>query len=125
MAYWSVLVAAVLPYVTVGFAKAQGRYDNRDPRAPGTYRGLAYRAHSAHQNGLEAFPFFAVAVLVASAGSPHAPIRPLDTLAVVWIVLRLLYVVAYLSDRPSLRSAVWIIGFFVSVAIFTMPAWPR
>ena len=124
-AYWCVLVAGVLPYLTVGLAKARAPYDNRDPRAPGTYKGFAYRAHSAHQNGFETFPFFAVAVLVASSGSPQASIAALNGLAVAWILLRLVYIAAYLADRPSLRSAVWIAGLFASVAIFTIPAWPR
>lgn len=123
IAYWCVLAAAVMPYLTVAVAKARSSYDNRDPRAAGTYEGLAYRAHSAHQNGFEAFPFFAVAVLVASAGSAHAVIGPLNALALVWLALRLVYIAAYLLDRPSLRSLAWIAGLIVMVAIFTLPAW--
>jgi uncharacterized MAPEG superfamily protein len=117
------LIAAVLPYGTVAIAKGLARPDNRDPRKPGTYAGLSYRAHSAHQNGLETFPFFAVAVLVASGGSPHAAIAILNTLALGWVGLRLVYCLAYVSDRANLRSVAWIIGLFISVAIFTLPAW--
>lgn len=80
VAYWCVLFAAVLPYLTVGIAKARGRYDNANPRAPDTYEGVALRAHSAHQNGIEALPFFAVAVLVASGASAKAAIPLLDNL---------------------------------------------
>jgi uncharacterized MAPEG superfamily protein len=122
-AYWCVLFAAVLPYLTVGVAKALSPYDNANPRAPETYRGVAWRAHSAHQNGFEAFPFFAVGVLVASAGSASAQNPVLNSLAAAWIVVRLAYTAAYLSDRASLRSALWLAGFALTLAIFTMPAW--
>ncbi|WP_158807092.1 MAPEG family protein [Beijerinckia sp. L45] len=123
VAYWCVLVAAILPYLTVGIAKARSSYDNRDPRSPGLYQGLAYRANSAHQNGLETFPFFAVAVVVASGGSAHTAIGVLNTLALTWLALRLVYIAAYLLDWPSLRSLAWIAGLFMTVGIFTLPAW--
>ena len=123
IAYWCMLAAAALPYLTVAVAKGRSTYNNRDPRAPGTYQGLAYRAHSAHQNGLEAFPFFAVAVLVASGGAAHAVVQPLNALALAWIALRLIYIAAYLLDRPSLRSLAWIAGWVLTITIFTMPAW--
>jgi uncharacterized MAPEG superfamily protein len=123
VAYWCVLAAAILPYLTVGIAKGRSAYNNRDPRLPGTYQGLAYRANSAHQNGLETFPFFAVAVVVASGGSAHVMIGVLDMLALIWVALRLVYVAAYLLDRPSLRSLVWIAGLFMTVGIFTLPVW--
>ena len=123
IAYWCVLAAALLPSFTVGIAKGLSPYDNRDPRAPGTYTGLAYRAYGAHQNGLETFPFFAIAVLVASGGSAHATLAILDGLALAWIALRLAYIAAYLLDRPSLRSVLWVGALLTTVGIFTLPAW--
>ena len=123
LAYWCILVAAILPYGTVGVAKALGAYDNRDPRKAGMYDGVAYRAHGAHLNGLETFAFFAVAVLVASGSAPHAEIPLLNGLAAVWIVLRLVYIATYLFDLPTARSVVWIGSYVLTVAIFTMPAW--
>lgn len=123
LAYWCVLFAAVLPYLMVGVAKALGSYDNANPRAPDAYKGFALRAHSAHQNGFEAFPFFAAAIFVASAGSPYRSIVLLNTLALIWIALRLVYTIAYLGNQASLRSVVWIAGFFLTIAIFTMPVW--
>ncbi len=123
IAYWCVLTAAVLPYVTVGLAKLGGTYDNADPRRPGLYNGVAARADSAHKNGLEVFPFFAVAVLVASAAHPGADDALLNRLALVWIALRFAYVAVYLANRALLRSIIWIVGWFVTIAIFTMPVW--
>lgn len=123
IAYWCVLVAALLPYATIGVAKRLGSYDNRNPRAPDTYKGISWRANSAHQNGFEVFPFFAAAVIVASGAASHAAIPLLDILAVVWITLRLAYTGAYLGDQATLRSIVWLIGWFLTVGIFTMPVW--
>lgn len=123
IAYWCVLAAALIPYLTVGIAKRAGRYDNANPRAPGTYDGLALRAHSAHENGFETFPFFAVAVLVASGAAPDAHLPALDALALAWLALRLVYVGVYLANLASLRSLVWAAAFLLTIAIFTMPLW--
>lgn len=123
IAYWCVLAAAVLPYVTVGLAKLGGTYDNTDPRRPGLYKGVASRADSAHKNGLEVFPFFAVAVLVASAADLKAASPLLDALALAWVALRFIYIAVYLADLALPRSIVWIVGWFVAIAIFTMPVW--
>lgn len=122
LAYWCVLVAAILPYLTVGLAKSRAPYNNSDPRAP-IFKGLAGRAHAAHQNGFEAFPLFAVAVLVASGGAAKQTVPLLDGLAVLWVLLRVAYVAAYVGDKPSLRSLIWTAGFIDALAIFTMPAW--
>lgn len=123
IAYWCVVAAALLPYVTVAVAKRLGRYDNANPRAADTYTGLALRADSAHKNGFEAFPVFAVAVLVASGGKPHAVAPLLDILALIWVGLRLAYTMVYLGDAATPRSIIWIAGWLLSIVIFTMPAW--
>jgi uncharacterized MAPEG superfamily protein len=123
IAYWCVLFAALLPYFTIAAAKAASGYDNANPRLPGTYTGWTLRAQSAHQNGFEVFPFFAVAVLVASAGSPTVSVPVPNVLALVWTALRLAYIAAYIGNAPSLRSAIWIAGLALTVAIFTVPAW--
>ncbi|MGD0634047.1 MAG: MAPEG family protein [Beijerinckiaceae bacterium] len=124
-AYWCLLVGALLPYVNAGIAKASSPYDNRFPRALEKYQGMALRAHGAHQNSFEVFPFFAVAVLVASGGSAHVADPLLDSLALAWIVSRLAYTAAYVLDRPTARSLIWFAGMALSLAIFTMPAWHR
>jgi uncharacterized MAPEG superfamily protein len=123
LAYWCVLLAGLLPYLTVGLAKAWGRYDNSRPRDPESYKGVSLRAHSAHLNGFEAFPLFAIAVAVGSGFSAKASIGLLNEFAVLWIILRVAYIGAYVGNRPSLRSVLWSLGFFLTIAIFTMPSW--
>jgi uncharacterized MAPEG superfamily protein len=74
------------------------------------------RAHAAHQNSFEAFGFFAAAILVAALrGAP--PLR-IDELAVLWVVLRIIYIAVYLAGRGTLRSVVWSFAFATTIAIF-------
>src|SRR5690606_36241655 len=76
IAYWCIVVAALLPYAWVVIAKRSGpnRYNNRDPR-PWVARQdnpLVQRAYSAHLNAFEAFAPFAAGVLMAqAAGVPE------------------------------------------------------
>ena len=123
IAVWCILAAALLPVLTAGFAKAiGGSYDNNDPRGRATrYEGRARRAHAAHQNGFEAFPFFAAAVLLAEMkGGSGATI---DVLALAFIAFRIGYVAAYVADRATLRSVLWTCGLATAIAIFTAPLW--
>src|SRR3954447_5180335 len=119
------LLAAVLVTLgTIGLAKFSGRrdFDNAKPRDPAFYRDpYRARAPAAHQNGLEAFPFFAASVVLAEVR--QAPQGLLDGLAVAFIALRLLYVVFYLGDRPAPRSVVWGCAFACNVLIFFLPWW--
>lgn len=122
IAIWCVLALGVLPVLTVAVAKWGTALDNRHPRDwAGTLDGYRRRAYAAHQNGYEAFPFFAAAVLAAEL--QQAPRGTLDTLALVVVAARLAYVLAYVVDRSTLRSIVWSIGWFATIAIFLTPLW--
>jgi uncharacterized MAPEG superfamily protein len=123
LALWCVLAAGILPYLTVGIAKASGgSYNNHDPRSRASaYEGLARRAHAAHLNGFEAFPLFAAAVLVAELkGGPRGMV---DGFAMAFVLARVGYIACYALDKPTLRSIVWAVGFFAAVAIFISPLW--
>jgi uncharacterized MAPEG superfamily protein len=118
VAYWCVLIAAVIPLVAIGIAKAGGeRYNNRHPRVwLDKQQGYRARAAAAESNSLEAFPFFAAAVIIAHLTS--APQGRLDLLAIVFVVARIVYVVCYLVDWHWARSLVWTISFVTCVVIF-------
>jgi uncharacterized MAPEG superfamily protein len=73
----------------------------------------------AHLNGIEAFPFFAFAVLLAEFRA--APQNLVNELAVLFLIVRIAYVFTYLGDRPTLRSILWSIGFAINVGIFFLP----
>jgi uncharacterized MAPEG superfamily protein len=77
------------------------------------------RAEGEHRNGIEAFPFFAVAVLLAEFRA--APQNLINELAVQFLIVRIAYVFTYLGDRPTLRSILWSIGFAINVGIFFLP----
>ncbi len=100
------------------------QFDNSRPRDGAFYSdAIAARALGAHQNGIEAFPFFAVAVLLAEyRGGPQ---RLIDELAVLFLIVRIAYVFTYVGNRPTLRSILWSIGFAINVAIFFMPVLKR
>lgn len=118
ISYWCILIAGILPYLSVALAK-YGRkdFDNAEPRAwLDKQTGWRRRADYAHRNHFEAFPFFAAAVLVAQqAGVAQGRI---DALALTFIVLRLIYTALYLKDLPSLRSLSWAAGFLCVVGLF-------
>lgn len=120
-AYWCVLVAALLPYVWVGVAKWGSGYNNAAPRVLDPYQGYRGRAYAAHLNAFESLPFFIGAVALAvQLGGARGLL--LDALCVVWILLRIGHGAAYIADRPTLRSAIWIVALFVNIAVFLTPA---
>jgi uncharacterized MAPEG superfamily protein len=94
---------------------------NTRPRDPGFYNEpLRARALGAHLNGIEAFPFFAAAVLLAEFRA--SPQHLIDELAILFLIVRAAYVLTYIGDRPTLRSILWSIGFAINTAIFILPA---
>ena len=118
---WCVLVAGLLPYAATLTAKGGARFDNRNPRAwLALQTGWRARAHAAQLNSFEAFPLFAVAVLVAQ--HLHAPQARVDLLALVFVAARVAYLVTYLADLHVLRSVVWFVGIASAVAIFVAGA---
>jgi uncharacterized MAPEG superfamily protein len=113
----------MLSLLTIASVKWIGfrRFDNSKPRDPAFYEDpIRARALGAHQNGIEAFPFFAVAVLLAEFRL--GPLRLIDELAVLFLIVRIAYVFTYLGNRPTLRSILWSLGFAINVAIFFLPA---
>jgi uncharacterized MAPEG superfamily protein len=118
IAFWCVLIAALLPYAATTIAKAGGeRYNNKDPRAwLDRQHGFRKRADNAQANSFEAFPFFAVAVIVA--GLTQAPQERVDGLAVIFVVARVAYLVCYLANWHWARSVIWLIGWLCTLTIF-------
>ena len=97
-----------------------GQYDNSKPRDPAFYEdAIRARALGAHQNGIETFPFFAVAVLLAEFRA--APQNLINELAVLFVIVRIAYVFTYIGNRPRLRSILWNLGFVINIAIFFLP----
>ena len=106
----------IVPIKWVGFRQ----YDNSRPRDPAVYQdAIRARALGAHQNGIEAFPFFAAAVLLAEFHA--APQYLINELAMLFLIVRIAYVLTYVGNRPRLRSILWSIGFTINIVIFFLP----
>ncbi len=124
LAYWCVLIAALLPIVCAGIAKSggagkprsQGGFDNDDPRAwLARLTDWHARANAAQANSFEALPFFIGAVVIAHLlGAQQAR---LDILAFVYIVLRLLFIMFYIGGLSTLRTLAWSAALLVNIAI--------
>lgn len=124
VAYWAVLVAALLPIVCAGLAKwgmfgkprREGGYDNHNPRAwlarQGDWRA---RANAAQANSFEALPFFMGAVIIAHQHGAYQ--TRLDLMAFLFVVLRLVYILLYVADLATLRSITWLLALAVNIAI--------
>ena len=121
VAYWCVLVAALLPIVWVSYAKLGVESDNRYPRED--YDNLPpakRRAYAAHQNAYENFPFFAAAVIISL--TMGAPASTVNMLAMAYIAVRVIHGLLYVNNIPTARSLVFGIGLLINIAIFVLPA---
>lgn len=124
VAYWILLFAALLPIACAGLAKwgmfnksrKEGGFDNHSPRDwLDKQIGWRARANAAQANTFEALPFFFAAVIIAhllQAGQTR-----LDLLALMFIMLRIAYIIMYVADLAKARSAIWALGLFVNIAI--------
>jgi len=124
VAYGCVLVAALLPIVCAGIAKygsmstprRDGGYDNHNPRAwLARQTGWRARANAAQANTFEALPFFFAAVIIAHL--LQASQTPLDILALLFVVLRMAYIMMYVADLAKTRSAIWTVALLVNIGI--------
>jgi uncharacterized MAPEG superfamily protein len=104
---------------------SRGEFKNSVPRDPAFYAPpLRARVLGAHINGIETFPFFAAAILLAEmkGGSQNL----VDHLAMGFLIVRLGFVWAYIAGRPTTRTLLWNLGFLLNVLIFISPlAWPQ
>ena len=124
VAYWCVLIAAVLPIVCAGIAKSgmfsvspkKGGYDNNNPRAwLAKQTDWRARANAAQANTFEALPFFFAAVIIAHQLQARQAV--VDILAFMFVVLRIGYILMYVADMAKTRSAVWVAALGVNIWI--------
>ena len=123
VADWCILGAVLLYLLTLAPVKAIGHRDfcNSAPRDPAFYEDpVRARVLGAHVNGIETFPFFAAAILLAEV--KHGAQALVDGLSVAFLVVRLAFVMAYVMNRPTTRTLLWNLGFLLNVLIFISPA---
>lgn len=86
-----------------------GRLDNNHPRLQqAELRGFGARVHGAHANSWEALLIFLTVVFIAHACG--VPLAALDTVAVAFLVLRIVYCALYLGDLAWPRTGVFAAG---------------
>ncbi|AEF22451.1 MAPEG family protein [Pseudomonas fulva] len=124
--FWCIFISALLIFIAKApLARAMnqegGSYDNHHPRAQqARLTGFGARALAAHQNSFEAFPLFAVAVLMAHVTQSSGWL--VDWLAVIFVITRVLYLVFYWADLHWQRSVVWMVGMVCTLLIMLTPA---
>ena len=124
IAYWCVLLAALLPLACswlaksqgIGKARREGGFDNHDPRGwLARQSDWQARANAAQANSFEALPFFIGAVVIAhQLGAWQSR---LDILAVLFVTLRIIYIAMYVAGLPMIRSSIWALAFAVNIGI--------
>lgn len=125
--FWCIFISALLIFVAkapVAKAMAEegdGRYDNRHPRAQqARLTGFGARALAAHLNSFEAFPLFAVGVLMAHVTQTYGLL--VDVLAVSFVICRVLYLLFYWYNLHWQRSLVWMLGLLCCLLLMLAPA---
>ncbi len=117
ISYAAILLAGLSPVICAGIAKAGAKgYDNHEPRAwMAQQTGYRARANAAQANSLEAFPFFAVGVILALLTGVEPFV--VDMLCLLFVAARVAYVACYLSNKAKFRSLFWLVG-YVAVVVF-------
>lgn len=97
-----------------------GGYNNRDPRTQlAALEGAGRRAANAHQNAIEAFAPFAAGVIVAMLRTP-THLELVSLICIGFVVVRTVYIFAYIGDKPSLRSAMWGLGLLATATLLVL-----
>lgn len=117
---WAMVVASLLPLVMALTAKAIGGFnlaDNAHPRdfLQGT-KGAAARANAAQQNSYETLPIFLAAVLVAMLF--FVPQLIINTIAWLYVLIRIGFCVAYITNLATFRSILWTLSMACSLMLF-------
>lgn len=120
VAIWTMIIASVLPLLFALMAKMMGGFklaDNAHPRdSLASLTGRAARAHAVQQNSFETLPVFLASVIVAMLF--FVPQVVVNYLAVMYILLRVGYGIAYIINLPTLRSIIWALSMVCCLMLF-------
>jgi uncharacterized MAPEG superfamily protein len=97
------------------------RYTAGSRDEPRTPTGVAGRLLRAYDNHNEALILFAVAVVVVVLGGGGSGFT--EACAWAYLAARIAYVPAYASGVFLLRSVIWSIGFFATIAMLVAGLW--
>jgi uncharacterized MAPEG superfamily protein len=115
LAYWPRFVA------WREMTRMDGGYDNSSPRVQqALLQGIGARAMAAHHNCLESLPFFGIGVLAALQCT--AGIHSVVALCVLFLLARIVFILSYLHDYPTLRSLAFMAGSGVCLILYGLAA---
>ena len=114
----SLLMTGAMPWICAIIAKVGLKnYDNHNPREwLAMQTGYRARANAAQANCFEAFPIYAVGVLLALY--TEVPQEEIDLYAGVFVAARVAYIALYISDQDKLRSLAWVVGVGCTVGLY-------
>ncbi len=119
-AYWCVFVAILLPLLFTSLAKFTGKYGPRANLAPREYLetldGFRKRANWAQLNTHESIPAFMAAVIIAQQMQGDQVM--IDSLAIAYIVLRIVYGILYMANIGLMRTLAWTAALGCILAMF-------
>lgn len=120
IAFMTIIAMALMPIFCAGIAKfSQGasRYDNHNPRDfMANLTGWRKRANAAQANCFETLPLYIAAVLVAAYN--HANTACITSICISVVILRIIYIYLYITDKANLRSLIWFIAFLITISMF-------
>ncbi len=114
-----ILAVCLLPYLFTFIAKFGAGFevkDNQNPRAfLAKATGFSARANAVQQNSFESLPFFLAGVLIAEY--MLVPDALVIRLCLAYLVLRILYGIAYLANWATFRSIIWFLSLVCPVLL--------
>ncbi|HCN16987.1 hypothetical protein DVY93_09965 [Psychrobacter sp. CCUG 69069] len=119
-AIWAMVVASLLPLLMALTAKIIGGFSLTDNAHPRDFlqrtTGAAARANAAQQNSYETLPVFLAAVLVAMLF--FVPQLIINTLAWLYVLIRIGYCAAYITNLATFRSILWVLSIACCLMLF-------
>ncbi len=119
-AIWAMVVASLLPLLMAMAAKGLGGFNLADNAHPRSFlqntTGAAARANAAQQNSYETLPVFLAAVLVAMLF--FVPQTIINTLAWLYVLIRIGFCVAYIANLSIFRSILWALSMVCCLMLF-------
>jgi uncharacterized MAPEG superfamily protein len=118
----SLLILCILPLACAWIGgyhrqKQLGSVDNKEPRIQALkLTGAGARAVAAQANSWEALAVFSAAVLAVFISG--VDMQRIATLAMVFVVLRIVYIAVYLANQDKLRSLVFLVGYGICMYLF-------
>ena len=104
--WWWHLCCHVFAFLAKMMGGFDVKIDNRHPRDfLNRTQGLSACLNAIQANSFENLPIFIGAVLIAMYC--FVPQNTINALAWFYVLLRMVYAVAYAFDLPSLRSVIW------------------